>query len=156
MNSHILVLFGASLLTTNPSLTFASGSEGASRPTPAITPSFYSSSSQSRSTNFANHVVIAEEPYNVGKALFSGNYHFGKPKLTTLNIEEKKQRLAALRKGLPAEAQNNFDPPKLAQHLTNREANALEYYIRMRFKKFLSNSPTWAKEEPQPKVASSR
>lgn len=155
MHHHIMALFVASLAITRPSLTLASGSEGAARSTRATTPSFYSSSSQSRSTNFANRVVIAEEPYNVGKALFSGNYHFGKPKLTALNVEEKKQRLAALRKSLPA-GEHNLNPPELAQHLTNREANALEYYIRMRFKKFLSNSPTWAKEEPQPKVAFSR
>lgn len=154
MHRYVLACFAAAFATI-PSPGFASGSESAARTGPVITPTFYSSS-QSRTAPGQNHLVLAEEPYNQGKALFSGKYNFGKPKLTLLNIEEKKQRLAALRKSLPAPEQENLNPPELARRLTNREMNSLEYYLRMRFKKFLSNSPTWANQEPPPKVATSR
>ncbi|MBA3830356.1 MAG: hypothetical protein H0X34_00385 [Chthoniobacterales bacterium] len=100
--------------------------------------------------------MIAEEPYNLGKALFSGKYNLGKPKLTPLNIEEKRQRLVALKKSIPAAEQQNLQPSELSGHLSNREMNALEYYLRVRFKKFISNSPTWANGELPPKTALTR
>lgn len=96
----------------------------------------------------ASNLAIAAEPYNVGKPVFSEHHLFGKSKRGVLNVEEKKQRLIALRKSLPNHAREKLDPATLAQHLTNREESTLEYYIRVRFKKYLNDPPSWADEEP--------
>jgi hypothetical protein len=110
---------------------------------------------QTTATNAAP-TVVAEEPYNRGKALFAGNYKLGRPKLTPANVAEKMQRLVALQKMLPATAGGKLNSTELSKRLTDREINALEYYLRMRFGKFIRNAPSWAKEEPPPKVASAQ
>lgn len=153
MHRYIISLFVATLGIAGAASTLASGSETATQPQPSNLPTFYSQ--QYRPASLSPRVVLVEEPYNCGKALFSGKYNFGKPKLTALNIEEKRQRLAALRTSLPSREQNNLNPTELSKRLNNREMNALEYYVRVRFKKYLTNSPTWSKEEPPVKVASS-
>ena len=103
-----------------------------------------------------SRALVAEEPYNLGKAIFSGKYTFGKPRLTEANVEEKMQRLVSLQRTLPAPEREKINPPTRARHLTDREMNALEYYIEVRFGKFITKSPSWAKKEPPPSVALSQ
>lgn len=151
INSFLLV----TLLAASPTLVFASGSETAKPQVSSYgNPGADQAYSRTRSQTPAR--TIAAEPYNLGKAVFAGKYNLGNPKLSVLNIEEKRQRLAALRKSLPVAEKTNLDPAALSPRLTNREANALEYYLRMRFKKYLDNAPTWAKNDPPPKVTASR
>ena len=42
--------------------------------------------SKAQAVATTSQAVVADEPYNLGKALFSGNYKFGKPKLTAANV----------------------------------------------------------------------
>ncbi len=143
INSFLL----GTLLAASPALVLASGSETA-RPLVSSYGGPGADQGYSRTRSQASARTIAAEPYNLGKALFAGKYNLGKPKLSALNMEEKRQRLAALQKSLPAAEKTNLNPATLSHRLTNREANALEYYVRMRFKKYLDNAPTWAKNEP--------
>jgi hypothetical protein len=157
MRRQILLPFVIVLTGLIPSLGFASGS---------VTTASQSASRQSmdrvnlRTTQPvatpAARALIAEEPYNLGKALFSGKYPFGKPKLPPANVAEKKQRLVSLQRTLPAPERDKLDPPTRAQQLTDREMNALEYYLEVRFGKFITKSPSWEKREPRPRVASSQ
>src|SRR6266849_3405759 len=81
MRRQILVPFVVALAALSPSLIFASGS---------VTTASQSASRQSMdrvslktaqaTATPASRALIAEEPYNLGKALFSGKYAFGKPK----------------------------------------------------------------------------
>lgn len=155
MHRQIAALLVMTLLATRPSITWASGSEG---PKPASHD--YSDRLNLRNpqtfTTPAPHTNIAQVPYNLGKELFSGKYKVGKPKLTVANIAEKTQRLAALQKALPAREQEKLNPPALAGQLTDREMNALEYYLRVRFGKFVTQTPSWAGQEPPPTLASSQ
>lgn len=154
MRRQILVPFVVALAALSPSLSFASGS---------VTTASQSASRQSMdrvslktaqaTATPASRALIAEEPYNLGKALFSGKYTFGKPKLTAANVAEKRQRLVTLQRTLPAPEKEKMNPPELAKQLTDREMNALEYYLGVRFGKFITKSPSWAKEEPPPQVA---
>jgi len=142
----------AALATASPSLAFASGSTTK----PPINQSINRTGFEQAHPAAANAapVVVDEEPYNRGKAVFAGNYKLGKPKLPPANVAEKMQRLVALQKMLPASAGGKLNSTELSQRLTDREMNALEYYVRMRFGKFIRKAPSWAKEEPPPKVAS--
>ena len=99
----------------------------------------------------APSVAIESEPYNLGKALFSGSYKFSRPQLAEANVAEKFLRLRTLRSTLPSAQRAKIDPATLSQRLTNREMNALEYYLGMRFGKFVAKSPSWAKSEPPPR-----
>lgn len=153
INSFLLV----TLLAASPALVFASGSETAqpqvsSYGNPGADQAYF----RTRTRSQAPARTIATEPYNLGKAVFAGKYNLGRPKLSPLNIEEKRQRLAALQKSLPSAEKKNLAPAALSHRLTNREANALEYFLRMRFKKYLDNAPTWAQTEPPPKATASR
>jgi hypothetical protein len=141
-------------VAANPTLAFASGSAGRV-PASATRQSVERGNSvkaQAVSTNSSQEPAVDEEPYNLGKALFSGKYRFGNPSLTEGNVAEKLQRLVTLRKTLPAAEREKLNPPELSRHLTNREMNALEYYLGMRFGKFITKSPSWAKVEPPPKI----
>ena len=148
-----MALIGVSFAALTPSFTFASGSVGAP-------PAAVSNRAMDRAiigkiqanTPDPSQAVIAEEPYNLGKALFSGKYKLGQPKLTAANIAEKMQRLVTLQKTLPAPEREKIKPAELSKRLTNQEMNALEYYIGMRFGKFIARSPSWAKAEPPPKI----
>lgn len=100
--------------------------------------------------------LIAEEPYNLGKAVFSGKYRFGKPQLKAANVAEKIQRLTTLQRVIPAPEREKINLPALAPRLSNREMNALEYYLGMRFGKFITRPPSWASEVPPPRVADAR
>jgi hypothetical protein len=142
------------LAAASPSLAFASGS--VSRPPINQSISRTTSERAQATTNNSAPVAIAEEPYNRGKALFAGNYTLGKPKLTPANTAEKMQRLVALQKVLPPSAGGKLNSTELSKRLTDREMNALEYYLRMRFGKFITKAPSWAKAEPPPKVALSK
>jgi|ERR1051325_8563714 len=152
MRRPAIILFAA-LAATSPSLAFASGSVARPPINQSINRTF--DKAQRPATNSAP-MVVAEEPYNRGKALFAGDYKLGKPKLTPENVAEKMQRLVTLQKMLPATAGGKLNSTELSKRLTDREMNALEYYLRMRFGKFIRNAPSWAKEEPPPKVASAR
>ena len=72
----------------------------------------------------SSQAVIAEEPYNLGKALFWGKYKFGHPELTAANVAEKMQRLVTLQKALPATEREKVKPAELSERLTDREMNA--------------------------------
>jgi hypothetical protein len=154
MRQPLIALWVAALAATSPSLALASGS--VSRP--PINQSINRTTSERAKTTAASAapVVVAEEPYNRGKALFAGNYKLGKPKLTPANAAEKMQRLIALQKMLPATAGGKLNSTELSKRITDREMNALEYYLRMRFGKFITKAPSWAKEEPPPQVASAQ
>lgn len=100
--------------------------------------------------------MITDEPYDLGKALFGRKYKLGNPQLTKPNMAEKMQRLSSLRRALPANERAKIDTTLLSKRLTNREMNALEYYLGIRFGKFITVAPSWAKSEPPPKVASAQ
>lgn len=100
--------------------------------------------------------AVADEPYDLGKEVFAGKYKLGHPTLTKANTAEKLQRLQSLRRALPAAERSKIDPALLSQRLTNREMNDLEYYLGMRFGKFITVAPSWAKSEPPPKAVSAR
>ncbi|MGI9087402.1 MAG: hypothetical protein ACR2HH_06630 [Chthoniobacterales bacterium] len=100
----------------------------------------------------ASHIVVVQEPYNLGQALFSGKYNLGKPKLTEANIAEKQVRLASLQRLMPASGQKQLHP-EMGSRLTNQEANALEYFVAVRFSKILNKPPSWAKQNPPVKIA---
>ena len=146
-----MILFAA-FAATSPSPAFASGSVAR----PPINQTINRTNFDKAQTSVTNSspTLVAEEPYNRGKALFAGNYKLGKPKLTSANVTEKMQRLVALQKILPATAGGKLNSTELSKRLTDREMNALEYYLKMRFGKFLTKAPSWAKAEPPPKVAS--
>jgi hypothetical protein len=154
MQRPITILCAMMLVAASPSLVFASGSAG-TVPASATRQSAQRSDSikaQAASTNSSQEPTVDEDSYNVGKALFSGKYRFGNPTLTDGNVAEKLQRLVTLRRTLPAAERGKLNPPELARRLTHREMNALEYYIGMRFGKFITRSPSWAKVEPPPKI----
>ncbi len=157
----LMALFGMWLVATSSTAVFASGSDGPPPPQPGLRLSELQTTlfkKETGATSRASHaqVVIAAEPYNLGKAILSGKYNFGKPKLTAANRTEKEQRLAVLQKNLPAPAKKQLDPSALSGRLTDREMNALEYYIRTRFNGRLAEAPSWAKKEPPPEIAASR
>ena len=104
--------------------------------------------------NTATHVVIAQAPYNLGQAIFNGTYKFGKAKVN--HVPEKAHRLGILQPGLPEAEQKHFNPRELAGHLNDREMNALEYYIHVKYEKYVTVAPSWAKEEPPIKVINSK
>jgi hypothetical protein len=158
MRGRLTAFFVATLTALSPSLAFASGSvpatSTASRQTTMSHLSFNAAAQPA--TTPASRVLIADEPYNLGKAVFSGKYKFGNPRLTAANVAEKMQRLTTLQRTFPAAERKQMSPAELSKHLTDREVNALEYYLGMRFGKFITKSPSWAKDEPPPKVASAR
>ena len=158
MRQPILFLFVVALAAASPSPGFASGSSAGTVPASARQHAAdrinaTQAQTQTVSTN-SSQPAVAEEPYNLGKALYAGKYRFGTPKLTEANMKEKMQRLVTLQRTLPASEKKKMNPAKLSQRLTNREMNALEYYLRIRFGKFITKSPSWAKTEPPPRIAS--
>lgn len=156
MRGRLMVFFVATLTALSPSLVFASGSVSTTGKASRQTTTRLNLDAAQAAATPASRVLIAEEPYNLGKALFSGKYKFGKPRLTAANVAEKMQRLTALQRALPAAEREQMNPAELSRRLTDREVNALEYYLGTRFGKFITKSPSWAKDEPPPKVASSR
>lgn len=157
MRRPIISLCVVALAATSPSLTFASGSASrvpASASRQAADRANFTKT-QTLSTN-SSQAVVAEEPYNLGKAIFSGKYKFGRPELTTANVTEKMQRIVTVQRTLAASAREKLNASDLSRRLTDHEMNALEYYLRMRFGKFIAKAPSWAKAEPPPKVALAR
>ena len=157
MRKALIALYVVTFAATSPSSVFASGSTGAP-PKPSSHQSMDRIGLNKTQTVAANAAepVVAEEPYNLGKALFSGKYKFGNPKLSAANVAEKMQRLVTLQRKLPAAERSKLNTTALSQRLTNRELNALEYYLGTRFGKFITKAPSWAKAEPPPKVALSQ
>ncbi|HEY2712061.1 MAG TPA: hypothetical protein VGI60_06060 [Chthoniobacterales bacterium] len=96
-------------------------------------------------------VAIQQGPYNMGQAIFNGTYRFKKPAST--HVAEKNKRLSLLAGGLPAADRQKFDPKTLSNELSDREANALEYYIQVKYGKYVDIPPSWAKKEPPIKVS---
>jgi len=156
MRGRLLTCFVATLTALSPSLAFASGSVPTAGKASRQTTTRLSLNAVPAAATPASRLLIADEPYNLGKALFSGKYRFGNPKLTAANVAEKRQRLVTLQRTLPVPEKAKINPPELARQLTDREMNALEYYLGMRFGKFITKSPSWAKAEPPPKIALSR
>lgn len=154
MERLITTLCAMMLLAASPSLAFASGSAGTvpASATRQFAERGNSIKAQSVSTNSSQESTVDEESYNLGKTLFSGKYRFGNPTLTEGNVAEKLQRLVTLRRTLPPAERGKLNPPELSKRLSNRELNALEYYLGMRFGKFITKSPSWAKVEPPPKI----
>jgi hypothetical protein len=154
MRQPLIVLWIAALAAANPSPVFASGSSAKPPINQSINRTGFENAHPAATTSVP--LVVDEEPYNRGKAVFAGNYRLGKPTLTPANVAEKTQRLVALQKMLPASAGGKLNSTEMSQRLTDREMNALEYYVRMRFGKFIRKAPSWAKEEPPPKVVSTQ
>ncbi len=98
----------------------------------------------------APQVAIQQGPYNAGQAIFQGTYKFKKGSST--HVAEKAHRLEILRTGLPPAEQQRIDAKALANHLTDRETNDLEYYIHVKYGKFVTVAPSWAKNEPPVEV----
>lgn len=99
---------------------------------------------------------IAQAPHDLGKAIFSGKYAFQKRKLTAANLAEKANRLFTLKNILPARERGKINPRALAPLLTDREMNALEYYLGVHFGTVIERPPSWAQSEPPIRVAGSR
>lgn len=158
MRQPIISLLVVTLAVASPSLGYASGSSAGTVPASARQHSTNRGNTTQTQTiaTTSSQPAVAEEPYNLGKALYSGKYRFGNPKLTTANIAEKKLRLVSLRRALPAAEREKLDSTELSKRLTNHEMNALEYYLGMRFGKFITKAPSWATTEPPPKVASAK
>src|SRR5207244_3099137 len=74
-------------------------------------------------------VEVVQGPYNLGQAIYNGTYKFKKAAAT--HVAEKAHRLGILRPGLPTAEQERINPQALANQLSDREMNALEYYIQM-------------------------
>jgi hypothetical protein len=146
----IIFLLIVMLAAASPSLSFASGSSAGT----VSASRTGATNAQTIATHSSSQPEVAEEPYNLGKALYSGKYRFGTPKLSDANVAEKMQRLVSLQRALPVSERQKINAGELSHRLTNREMNALEYYLRIRFEKFITRPPSWAKAEPPPKVAS--
>lgn len=91
-------------------------------------------------------VVIVQGPYNLGQAIYNGSYKFKKGAGT--HVAEKAHRLTILQPALPAAERQRINPKALSTQLSDREMNALEYYIEVKTGKFVTVSPSWAKKEP--------
>jgi hypothetical protein len=161
MQRQFRTLLVATVVATIPASAFASGSVPATNAPSrdSFSPTNLRANQTSTTSTTADpdsQVSIAEEPYHLGKALFSGKYKLGNPKLTTANVAEKKQRLVSLQRTLPAAERGKLNPAEHSTRLTNHEMNALEYYVGMRFGKFITKSPSWVKTDPPPKVALAR
>lgn len=152
MRAYLIALLGVGCFALTPSLTFASGSTAPPETANNRAMDRASSGKTGTIANSATQTEVAEEPYNLGKALYSGKYKFGQPKLSAANVAEKTQRLRTLQSTLPAAERGKVKLTELSQRLTDREVNALEYYVGMRFGKFITTPPSWAKVEPPPKI----
>lgn len=156
-HSTIVSLLALPTLALVPLSTFASGPSGETGNTPGqqsrgrFERIESSRSPSNRSQNALPQISIVRAPYEMGKALLSGKYQLGNPQLQQANIVEKRQRLDLLQTVLPRRQQEQANLPALAPRLTDREMNALEYYIAVRFGKSMT-PPSWAGREPPPKV----
>ncbi|MGI8891333.1 MAG: hypothetical protein ACR2G0_11200 [Chthoniobacterales bacterium] len=151
MNRHLSSLLVSLVLPATAATVLASGST-TTRPATRQSISAKADRGQTAATNNSTRAV-ADEPYNLGKALFGGKYKLGHPKLTESNVAEKYRRLVSVRRTLPASEREKLDPAVLSKRLTNGEMNALEYYLGVRFGKFITKAPSWAKTDPPPQVA---
>lgn len=95
-------------------------------------------------------VMIVQGPYNLGQAIYNGTYKFEKAADT--HVAEKAHRLKILEPALPAADRHKIDPKRLAKEVSDREMNALEYYIQVKTGKYVTVAPSWAKKEPPIKV----
>jgi|KBSMisStaDraftv2_1062788.scaffolds.fasta_scaffold60230_1 hypothetical protein len=91
-------------------------------------------------------VAIQQGPYNLGQAIFTGNYKVKKAAST--HVAEKDHRLSLIIGGLPAADRQKISSKTLANELTDREENALEYYLSVKYGKYVTVPPSWAKKEP--------
>jgi hypothetical protein len=158
----IFITFTVGLATSIPCLILAA-EMGYSTPKPSSTASTTTSSTEGvRDKDGFLHrpnstpattpqVAIVQQPYNLGQAIYSGNYKF--KKATATHSAEKAHRLTILQSGLPEAEKKKINPKELANHLSDGEMNAFEYYIQVRFGKFVNVAPSWAKEEPPIKVS---
>jgi hypothetical protein len=154
MRPLFVTLSAVVLATTSPALAFGGMGPGMGYTTPKITSTTGIEPNglhrESAAANTAPQVVIDQAPYKLGNAIFNGTYKFGKAKVN--HVAEKEHRLGILQTGLPTAEQKHFNPRELANHLNDRQTNALEYYIQVRFGRFVTVAPSWAKEEPPIKV----
>ncbi len=152
MTRYLSALLVPLLLPALAGTVFASGSTVARPPARQFLGAKTNRNQTAATSNNATRAV-ADEPYNMGKAIFGGKYKLGHPKLTDANIAEKKLRLATVQRTLPVPEREKLDPGVLSPRLTNGEMNALEYYLGMRFGKFITKAPSWARTDPPPEVA---
>ncbi len=97
-------------------------------------------------------IKVAKEPYALGEAIVAGKHALGAPKLSEANAAAKKLRLASLQRLLPASGQKQIHP-EIGARLTNREMNAVEYFVAVKFHKILNTPPPWAQQDPPIKIA---
>jgi hypothetical protein len=144
MRPLLITLHAVVLAIALPSLAYGqSGTEvGAGEPGNLHRPS--------PAQTMAPQVAIQQGPYNLGQAIFTGSYKVKKPAST--HVAEKDHRLSLIIGGLPAADRQKINPKTLANELTDREENALEYYIQVKYSKYVTVPPSWAKKEPPIKV----
>jgi hypothetical protein len=162
MRPIFITPFTLVLATTIPSLTFGGMGYTTPKPTSATSSATTSAAAARDSDGFLHRptsaspaatpqVAIAQQPYDLGQAIYNGTYKF--KKATVTHGPEKAHRLGILQGGLPASEQGKLNSKELTSHLSDREMNALEYYVHVRFGKFVTVAPSWAKEEPPIKVS---
>lgn len=76
--------------------------------------------------------LIDSEKYELGKAVFLGRIQ-GTSTAASLQVTQA-QRLRSLQSGLPVKARQSAKLPDLAGKLSEAQMNALEYYLKVRFK----------------------
>jgi hypothetical protein len=99
-------------------------------------------------------VKVVQGPYNLGQAICNGTYKFKNAAGT--HVAEKAHRLTTLLPALPAADRGKINPKTLSNQLSDKEMNALEYYIQVKTGKFVDVAPSWAKQEPPIKVTQAK
>lgn len=99
-------------------------------------------------------VTVVQGPYNLGQEIYNGTYKFKKAAGT--HVAEKAHRLTTLLPALPAAERGRINPKTLSNQLSDREMNALEYYIQVKTGKYVDVAPSWAKQEPPIKVTKAK
>jgi len=154
MRSILLTLHTVALALTIPSLAFGMGqTPDGSEPQPGE-PGNLRRPPPETVAAATPQVAVVQEPYNLGQAIYNGTYKFKKPAGT--HVAEKAHRLTTLQPALPAADRGRINPKTLSNQLSDREMNALEYYIQMKTGKYVDVSPSWAKKEPPVKVAKTK
>lgn len=79
--------------------------------------------------------------YNLGKSIFTGRASLSaQASLSAADTARLRTRLADLQLRLPERARDKVDLPALAGQLTSADADALRYYVELRFRLTEANS----------------
>ena len=153
MRSILLTLHTVALAVTIPSLAFGMGqTPDGSEPQPGEPGNLRRQPPETVAAT--PQTAVVQGPYNLGQAIYNGTYKFKKSAGT--HVAEKAHRLTTLQPALPAADRGKINPKTLSNQLSDREMNALEYYIQMKTGKYVDVAPSWAKTEPPVKVAKTK